>query len=435
MNLSTPTAAIVLALLTPTAVAQTAFVLNRDPSTGLKPEFAAWLPNLAAPAGIGLIPSFLRPDLPNYYAASLLATGTPLAPVANEGGIAIDQEAKLVYATDGSSFLTQDAHAVYGAVATAPMATLPLTGWAGGDITGLAVSSAPGILYICDGFTCQLRSKTHPYPVLAPAFPMPPFAGVPGATGLDYDPATGTLWACNVDGATIEFTTGGALIGAHPAPPVPGIGPVRGIAINTTAGPFALPPLPGQTPGFHVCLTDGSKVYDALPPYGSITLSSSFPTHCRGLAISNDPVLYPGAIVGGFPRFNNDPALNPGPGFLYPQTGLSLPACKYLFGPAYVTLDGAPPGAGVALIGDLIPLGSAGGGITIGPDVLWLNPFSPFFFTVGTGADGTGHAQLELPMAGLPIGLQVAMQWLVPDGSAYLGVDFSDALLFRIGLR
>lgn len=162
MNLFLLVASVVLALcVSVPASPQTAVVLNRDVSGDTKPAYGAWLPNLAAPGGIGTVPAFLRPDLPNYDAGSIAnPSATPLPPIAHEGGLAIDQESRIVYATDGTSFLSQDSHSVYGSVTTAPTATLPLAGWPGSHITGLAVSPAAGILYICDGFLFQARSKT-----------------------------------------------------------------------------------------------------------------------------------------------------------------------------------------------------------------------------------------------------------------------------------
>lgn len=436
MNLST-TARTVLMSVLPLSIAsaQTVYILNRDAATGLKPAYGALLPGPLAPGGLGLVPYFARPDMPNFYAGTLVATGTPLPPIGHEGAIAIDQETRIIYATDGSSFLSQDAHSIYGSTATAPTASLPLTGWSGGPITGLAVVSGAGLMFICDGTMCQARSKTYPYSAVSTPFAMPPFPGVPGATALDYDPSSGHLWACNVHGATVQFTLSGGLIAAFPPPPTPGIAPVRGIAVNPMAGPFSIPPLVPQTPGFHICLTNGDKVFDALPPYGVISASTSFDGHCRGLAFSSDPVLLQGRSVNGSLLFNNDPAANPGPGWTYPQIGMTRPSCKNGISPCSVTLDGAAASAASLLIANVFPLAPAGGGIVIGGDVMWANPFDAFYLIAPIAADSSGHAELLIPTSIVPVGFHMVTQWLVPDATAYLGYDFSDALLFRIGLQ
>lgn len=433
-----PTAVVLVPLFAAaTLPAQVALVLNRDGGSGLHPAIGAHLPGPIYPSGFGLVNEFERPSLPNFYAGSIAGTGTPTPPVANEGDIAVDQDARLVYTTDGLSFLAQDAHSLYGTVPTAPTASLPLTGWPGGALTGLAISSA-GLLFICDGTLCQARSKFFPYAAATPPFVMPPFLGAPGATGLDYESATGTLWACNADGATVHFTTTGALLEAFPAPPVPGLSPVRGIAVNPMAGPLAMPPILPQTPGFHVCLTNGSILCDAMAPYGTISLLGGFGSYCRGMAITADPVLLPGQWVAGSPgfhRYNNDPALNPGPGFLYPQIGLTRPTVAFATGPSHLTLDGAAASTGVLFLAGVYPLDPTGGGVIVGPDVLWTSPFAPFYLIGGATTDGAGHSEVDIPIGLLPIGFHMVTQWLVPDASAYLSYDFSDALVFRVGLN
>lgn len=407
--------------------AQTAYVLTRDASSGLRPAIAVRLPGPVVP----FLQYWERPELPNYYAGSIAATGTPLPPVAHEGDIAIDQDALLVYATDGTSFLSQDAHSRYGAVPTASTVALPLPGWPGGALTGLAVAAGAGLLYVCDGSLFQPRSKTHPYPAAAPAMAMPPFLGAPGATGLDYDPSTGTLWACNVDGATVNFTTAGALVAAFPAPPVPGLAPVRGIAINPMAGPFAMPPIVPQTPGFEVCLTNGSVICDALPPFGTIAVPPMFPTHCRGLAIASDPILLPGRYntVSGTHEYESDPVFAP----FYPQIRMSRPTNTFAATPSDLTLDGAPPSVPALLIANVMPLPVPGDGLVLDDDVLWVNPFGSGVLLGPVGVDAAGHATITMPI-GLPVGFHIVTQWGVADPAALLGVRFTDALMFRLGL-
>lgn len=435
MTSRTPLLASALVLLLAAAgAAQTAFVLNRGVSSNVQPAYAAWLPNAAYHGGNAYVPPFLRPELPNYYAGSIVATGTPLPPVAHEGGLAIDQDARIVYATDGTSFLSQDSHDIYGSPPTAPTVPLPLAGAPAGSITGLAVSSAAGLLYICGSTTFQARSKTYPYAAAGPVIPIPPFIGIPGATGIEYDPATGTLWACNVMGATVQFTTTGALLAAFPPPPVPGLGPIRGIAINSTAGPLAAPPPPGQLPGFRVCLTDGAKIIDAMAPFGTLALAAGFESYCRGLAISADPILLPGRYVASAHRYNNDPTYSPYP-FYYPTIGITRPTCANLSSISWLTLDCSSPFTPVLLIADLLPLGASGGGLLVGENVLWLSPFTPTFLGLPLMTNGAAHVEIGIPLSLLPPGFQLTTQWLVADPAAYLGYEMSDALLFNVALR
>jgi hypothetical protein len=221
------------------------------------------------------------------------------------------------------------------------------------------------------------------------------------------------------------------LVGAFPAPPIPGITPVRGVAINTTTGPLAVPAPPGQTPGFRVCLTNGAIICDAMPPFGVMPSLFAFPTYCRGLAISNDPVLLQGLHNGFDYIFNNDPRYSP----YYPQIGLTAPACKFLSTTCSLTLDGGPASSAVLLTADLAPLAPSGGGVIVGGNVLWLNPFSPTLLLVPFPTDGAGHAEITLPLSFPPMGFQVMAQWLFPDSGAYLGDRFTDALLVHVGLR
>jgi len=98
-------------------------------------------------------------------------------------------------------------------------------------------------------------------------------------------------------------------------------------------------------------------------------------------------------------------------------------------------LDGAAPSTGVLFLAGVHPLAPSGGGVIVGPDVLWTSPFAPFYLIGGTTTDAAGHSEVDIPLGLLPIGFHMVTQWLVPDASAYLSYDFSDALVFRVGLN
>ncbi|HEX5052968.1 MAG TPA: hypothetical protein VFZ65_14435, partial [Planctomycetota bacterium] len=127
-------------------------------------------------------------------------------------------------------------------------------------------------------------------------------------------------------------------------------------------------------------------------------------------------------------------AFNPGPGWLYPQNRLSRPLNTFLSSPCHLMLDGAPAGSTSLLIADLMPLAPAGGGVILGEDVLWVNPFAVYYLIAPVAVDAAGHAEVTIP-AGLPVGFHMVTQWAVADASAYLGHRFTDALLFRFGLQ
>ena len=424
----------VIAMLVSTLSAQTAYVLTRDVSTGTGPAFATWLPDAAWSSGVAA-PDHFRLMMPNFVTESAAATGTPTPPIGHEGGLAIDQIAGIVYATDGTSFLSQDSHSHYSASALpATAVSLPLLGGPIGALTGLAVDPDSGLLYVCDGFSFQARSKIWPYAAATPVMPIPPFAGISGATGLGFDPSTGHLWATNVDGATVEFSLSGVPISTHP--PLPGPhGFIRGLAVNPSNGVGSLPPYPGQVDGFHVCLTDGSKIHDALPPWGAVTTLASATSYCRGLAISADPSVLPGRYdtTQSNYKYNNHPNV----AGLTPVASVTRPTFKGPGAFCYAMVSNVPVSGTLYLAADLSPLSTSAStpGIVVGTDVLWLNPLASTFALIPVVAGVSGDASVYLPIGLAPGGLQFCLQWLIPDPSAYLGFDFSDALQIKITER
>ncbi|MFH1998840.1 MAG: hypothetical protein ABIK28_04120, partial [Planctomycetota bacterium] len=123
-----------------------------------------------------------------------------------------------------------------------------------GPISGLGYDSTADVIWITDGHFCAglglSPSCTIPLPVIVPAFPLPttPPGTVP-ATGLDYDPCSGTVWYCDFAGNVVNCTTAGVFLSSFIAMPFLTQG-LTGLTVNT-----ATPPVPGFMPNVQV--TDG----------------------------------------------------------------------------------------------------------------------------------------------------------------------------------
>ena len=122
-----------------------------------------------------------------------------------------------------------------------------------GTISGVGYDSIADIIWLTDGTLC-LATALPPAPgvippVVVPPFPLPLPAGVP-ASGLDWDPFTGTLWFCDTAGLVTNCLVGGAPLVTFPAGPLlPGV--PMGLCIDKTNG--------------NVQVTDGMLVAEFLP--------------------------------------------------------------------------------------------------------------------------------------------------------------------------
>ena len=407
-------------LLVATATAQTAYVFDVTTSTTIP----MYLPTAAYPGG-GAAPI---PPLPLPGAS--LFSGVP-ATFVPPGGHAIDQVTRTVYSTDGLQLVTEP-HPLYstGGVVSPPV---PVFGalLSGGPITGLAVDARNGILYMCDSMSWGAFSTTFPYPPLsppvAPAFLHQPFSGI----GFDASagailPAGGTLFLCDISGGVYHAAAStGVGIGAQPINVVgPTLDPVSGLTVNTTngAGAFPAPGCSTQLPGYHVVLTDGVNVFDALnnlsPP---IPIPPTITTHLAkvGMAFSSDGQITPGA-----------------PATCTAEIGLRRPAWVGMGPPPTcdLFLRNATPFVTATFIFMLCPGGPTpvpwGGTLCIGSLVSPV-PLS----TIGVATNAAGNAFVTLPTGIAPAGVQFTATWIYPDPTnSPFGVCHTDCLTTTFGL-
>ncbi|MEW6745140.1 MAG: hypothetical protein AB1486_20500 [Planctomycetota bacterium] len=308
--------------------------------------------------------------------------------------------------------VTDEAGAYIVSMPVPPGAILP------GLISGLAYDSVADICFITDGFFCagvSLAACVIP-PVVVPVFALPVTPGA-GASGLGYDPCTGTIWFCECGtGLVKNCTLTGGLITTFPASP-PLMPLLEGLDVNKTNG--------------NVQVTDGVMVAEftpagALAPVGPFYLTANpypvpvWAAPVSGLGFSLRPQRYgvgcpvPGPLIGyagGYPWAGNA-------GFSVNETG-------------------APPGA-VALF--VISLTRACPALPIGPcpgTGLWVMP--PFLVPpINLGlVPGSGFKSIPIPLpapgfgpCSLPVGIPLYMQFVnILGGSLFL----SDALTFTIG--
>jgi hypothetical protein len=345
------------------------------------------------PAGACAYPN--GPVISAFPAAAAICPGpAPFAGIV--GDVAVDVTTDIVYVTDGAIVSGYTSAGVQVGSIPPPLAA----------ITGLAVDSGPGLLWLTDGVTygaiplgagcaAGVPFAVGPFPV-----PIGPIFGGP-ITDLDWDSATGTLLACDVTGLVGSFVPGPA-----PAPGPYGVFPVL-------AGPCGLVPplvgiaidkaLPGS--GTHY-VTDGLTVARLLPGGGLAPPTFYSPAPCfpappappiAGLAFAGRQITYgAGADNAGLPV----PTIG--------SVGES-----WVGNPLYtVTLAGSVPG-GVARLkysfGSLCPpLGIVGVPIYLS---------APRFTAVivGVGAGGGAAFAAPIPPA-IPFGLSIYLQWVVLTG-------------------
>src|SRR5262245_56513228 len=172
------------------------------------------------------------------------------------GDVTVDKEADLVYATDG---LVVTAYTPAGAPVKSFV--VPFLG----PLTSLGFDTAAGLLWLSDG---ALIAAVFPPPpgcggplgVGVPPFPTPTPAPV---TDIDWDPITGTLWACSAAGTISQVLVGGGLGAAGTVPvllgPCPLAPVLQGIAVDVATGPIVIA-------GPKLYVTDGAMVYYLFPP-------------------------------------------------------------------------------------------------------------------------------------------------------------------------
>ncbi|MEZ6195635.1 MAG: hypothetical protein R3F20_07885 [Planctomycetota bacterium] len=349
------------------------------------------------------------------------------------GAQAADDVARTVYTTDGVMIAVDHTpNSLYygGPVPPLPPPVAPiLPAGFGPVISGMAMDSAGGILWVCDPFgLCVPLAPFAPFPALAGPVAIPGLVGPP-VVGLGYESSTGPLWAVDAGGAVYNFTVGGAPVGPQPVVVVPSvIGFLfNGLTVNTSNGPGAFAP-PGcsmETGSQHVVITDGAFLYDAVPgiaPPKPLVGASLTGLGVVGLAYASECQVLPG-FAG---------CASAAAPFATAGTAIS----NHVGASAFTALElkGAPPLTSVVFAADLCPI-PGGAFVPASGETLWVSPFSPGFVMAGAITDAAGNAAIPLSFVPLPAGVEFVFQWGIADPLAPLGVCLSDAALVKTGLR
>lgn len=334
---------------------------------------------------------------------------TPPAP-SLLGDVAHDHVGDVVWATNGPIV---SGYTPAGMIVASFATPAPL-----GPLTGLGYDSAGGVLWMTDG-AFVMGVVVPALGCVAPFIVVPPFAvPSPGPlTDLDWDPLTGTLFACDAAGFVTNFFPGGG-IGPFGVFPVVGacgpalVAPLHGLAVDTaTPSVFGVP--------LTLTVTDGLTINRITPPGGISppTFYQPFPCYpvptapIKGLAQSLHGITYGGGChtAGGAPAAIASAGNSTTPGLFT------------------ITLAGGPPGGSAWLLFDLFafcpPLAFKG-----------CKLFAPPTFLIGPLPIPAGGA-IALPAAippALPVGVGVYMQWICKDPGG--GYALSGGLEFTLGL-
>ncbi len=360
------------------------------------------------------------------FGAMPLPSSAVLAPGIIAGGMTIDQTTSTIYSSDGF-LITMDTNPRF----------VPFTGFfpvpgpafpapvviTGGPITGMAMDPTAGILWMTDGFGLGGYTPAPPYAPLVPAIALPFLgAAAAGLSGLDFEPSTGTFWACDPIGGIFNFFPGGAPVGPQPVAFTLAAGPLGGLAVNRSNGvgsvgiPFCSP----QVPGFHICVTDGPTIYDALTAGAVIPNPASSGTPARGLAYSNDFQIAFGGV--GCPSSGTAPI----PGTIKAtHTGAG--------GGNALMMVGGPPVTTTLLLYDICPI-PGGLFIPASGETLWINPLSTTFMFATFLTDAVGTIMVPVSFTFAATGITFTLQWAVYDPAAPLGYCLTDAFQFISGL-
>ncbi len=285
-----------------------------------------------------------------------------------------------------------------------------------GTVSGLGYDSANDICWVTDGLYCagvSLANCAIPPTVVGP-FMLPLVGGAP-ASGLDWDPCTGTLWFCDCAGHVVNCDTAGTLISFF-STQLPGGIEFTGLDVNVTNG--------------NIQLTEGATVGEFTPAGplaapGAFYLKSNpyalpiWADKVNGLGFSLRPqkdgeACPPGGpsigYSGGYPFAGNA-------GFNIFQTGATPGAQAYII---YGTQEACPA----------LPIGGCpGGGV-------WIFPFT--LLSLGAvPAAGTVNLPVNIPPSGggcgFPVGVPLRVQFINVISLSPLVLEVSDALSFTIG--
>lgn len=359
----------------------------------------------------------------------IFAAMPPIAGNGLNGGMAIDQSNGLIYSTDGF-MLAVDFHGIHGPPAGwVPLPPVAVVGMVlpNQPITGLGFDTTPfgpagGRILMSSAGGFRYFSSLWPYAPIGPPVATPWVAAQ--IVGIDWDPATASVFIADVVGNIYNCTAAGVPLGPQPISFSPLPGPIgalalTGLCVNRTNGPGSFPPPLGspQIPGFNIVVTNGFVIADAMIPG---VIKPVFPTGAPGpsygLAYSNDTQRMPGsgsplnvAMIG-----TNRPAHN----------GLLPPILR-------VRLTGAPPNQTAILAYDIACFGVGAFPMPWG-GALCINPATLAFIVHAT--DPTGTADIPIP-AGALAGVQVCTVWVYGDPlNPPFFISHTDCMNLTIGL-
>ena len=374
------------------------------PGAMTNPQPYAIIPAAVPPAAPGLVP--FPPMLPGQGGSAVDNDGNPLsggppAPVmVHCDGLIVE------LATTGGAFLS-----------SFPAGGGPLLP---GMISGVAYDNPADIIWLTDGMFCMgVGLPPAPGaipPIIVPMFPLPLVGGV-AASGLAWDPFTGTLWFCDPLGMVTNCLVGGGPLITFPASPP--LAPVlMGITVNNTNG--------------NIQVTDGAMVAEFMPGGGLVPPGAFY------LSANPYPIPLWGAPVSGLgfslnpQRYGMGFTMGPGPPPAIGSGGGNAWAGNPAF---FLQQTGATPGAGAYLLYGFTP---AIPGIPVKPTIpgatLWINPIFGILFLGPVPAGGPMVLPLPIPGPPNPVGAPVFVQFLnvISFGSPKV-IELSDALSFTIG--
>lgn len=322
------------------------------------------------------------------------ATAPLLPPMPPFGDATCDHIGGLLWYTDGLTLAAMPSPSVPPAGPVPPPVPIapPVLAITGGPVTAIAYDSVAGVMFLSGPLGPIVGVLPNPaMPIVVQPFAIPWPTGP--IAGLDWDGATGSLFAVDLPGIVYNFFPGGGPIGVPLAPPILLPAPAGDVAVDRT--------LRGNLTGARpIYVAFGTQVIDVNDP--NPTLFSAG-TLAEGLAFLN------------FPASNPPNATCPCPGTSYPSPLLTTGPMT-VGNPAFgLGHGGLPPGFPMLFLFEV-------GGLT-NLAYPWFNaigcgigllPGSAGIVTLSATADPAGNAIVPLNLAAptLPLGTSLFMQAL-----------------------
>ncbi len=356
-----------------------------------------------------------NPPAAVYPTAPILPPPPILFPM--PGDSTFDNVVGLHWYTDGATLaaMPTPSLAPLGPVPPPIPIPAPILGMIGGPVTGIALDPiglpATGpIMYLCSIPGVVVGVAPAPgLPILVPPFPLP-FPGAPVA-GLEWDGATGSLWAVDIGFFLHNFLPGGVPLGPPMLPLGPVPGPPGDLAIDKlgTLNPAGLRPL---------YIAGGGLIVDAMDPAGA-----PFPSGPpgEGVAFVNHP-----AEIPPLPGCEGCPGISTGP------TAFVTSVMSTGNGAFSVGSGGHIPGAGFVVFAfDAV---TAPAPFPTTPSCpLGLTLSATLVLALGGPADAAGNIFLPLSLAAVPVGIFLHNQNFVFCSSLPGGFAFSRFQTITVG--